>query len=368
VGTRNPSCIRGLRALLSRTLHCSYPSYHGITLPLYGAKIMRERDVCRVFTLLMLLFAAAAAFQPGWLFAAEEEEEENPLAAIDPRRVVVTMGDGSQLKVRLAEEPVVMVTTHGKLSVPAGDVRRIVFAMRLTEEEKQQIAQWIETLGVPDLNARKQAAGELFAQQARAWHPLEKAAKEGSTDVAKEAETLLDKLWEVVPESELTGNDLDIVETPDAKIAGKIAGESIRIQTTQFGELKLKLADARTLRSLAMPEPEIAEKVDIKGAQPDPGNLKAVEGQVGKTFLYKVTGAGGGTMYGSNPYTTDSRLSSAVVHCGLLKQGETGIVKVTIKGNLPSYVGATLNGLSSSSYAGYPGYEISKPKKTRPRK
>ena len=340
----------------------------GMTSRITGPKIMRERATFRDSLFFMLLIAAATAFQPGWLFAAEEDEEENPLAAIDPRRVVVTMADGSQLKVRLAEEPVVMLTTHGKLSVPAGDVRRIVFAMRLTEEEKQQIAQWIETLGVPDLNARKQAAGELFAQQARAWHPLEKAAKEGSTDVAKEAEALLDKLWEVVPESELTGNDLDIVETPDAKIAGKIAAESLRIQTTQFGELKLKLADARTLRSLALPEPEIAEKVDVKGAQPDPGNLKAVEGQVGKTFLFKVTGAGGGTMYGSNPYTTDSRLSSAVVHSGFLKPGETGIVKVTIMGNLPSFVGGTSNGLTSSSYSGYPGYEISKPKKTRPKK
>src|SRR5436190_7017699 len=225
---------------------------------------MRERLLFRV---VLLLLGAAASFQPGWGWGAEEEEEESPLAAIDPRRLVVTMGDGSQIKVKLADEPVVVQTANGKLSVPAGEVRRIVFALRLTEEEKQQIAQWIETLGVPDVNARKQAAAELFAQQARAWHSLEKAAKEGSTDVMKEAEALLDKLWEAIPESELTGNDLDIVETPDARIAGHIASETIGIKTVQFGELKLKLADARTLRSLALPEPEVSEKVDIKGAQ-----------------------------------------------------------------------------------------------------
>jgi hypothetical protein len=317
---------------------------------------------------LCLLAFAVSLHLPGLASAVDEEEEESPLAAIDPRRLVVTMGDGSQIKVKLADEPVVVQTANGKLSVPAGEVRRIVFALRLTEEEKQQIAQWIETLGVPDVNARKQAAAELFAQQARAWQPLEKAAKEATPEIAKEAETLLDKLWEVVPEGELTGNELDIVETPDGKIVGKIAAESLRIQTTQFGELKLKLADARTLRSLVLPEPEATEKVDIKGAQPDPGNLKALEGQVGKTYVFKVTGAGGGTMYGSNPYTTDSRLSSAVVHCGLLKQGETGVVKVKILGNLPSYIGGTKNGLSSSGYSAYPGYEISKPKKTRPRK
>ncbi len=316
---------------------------------------------------LTLFTFAAALIQPGGILEAEDEEE-NPLAAIDPRRAVVTMADGSQLKIMLADEPVMVQTPNGTLSVPAGDVRRIAFAQRLTEEEKLKIAQWIEKLGVPDVNARKQAAAELFAQQARAWPLLEKAAKEGLPEIAKEADALLDRLWEVIPENELTGNELDIVETPDAKIAGRITAEALRIQTTQFGELKLKLADARTLRSLALPEREVVEKVDIKGAQPDPGNLKALESQVGKTYLFKVTGAGGGTMYGSNPYTTDSRLATAVVHSGLLKVGETGVVKVTIKGNLPSYVGGTQNGLSSSSYGGYPGYEISKAKKTRPRK
>lgn len=318
------------------------------------------------FNLTLFTFAAAL-IQPGGMLKAEDEEE-NPLAAIDPRRAVVTMADGSQLKIMLADEPVMVQTPNGTLSVPAGDVRRIAFALRLTEDEKQKIAQWIETLGVPDANARKQAAAELFSQQARAWQLLEKAAKEGPPEVAKEADALLDRLWEVVPEHELTGNDFDIVETPDAKIAGRITADSLRIQTTQFGELKLRLADARTLRSLALPEREAVEKVDIKGAHPDPGNLKALEGQVGKSFLFKVTGAGGGTMYGSNPYTTDSRLAAAVVHSGLMKVGETGVVKVTIKGNLPSYIGGTQNGLSSSSYGGYPGYEISKAKKTRPRK
>ena len=315
---------------------------------------------------LLLLLGLAALYQPA--LGADDEEEDSPLAAIDPRRIVVNLADGSQLHVRLAEEPIVMQTPHGKLSVPAGDVRRIAFAQRLTEEEKQQIAQWIDALGSADINAKRQATAELFAQQARAWQPLEKAAKEAAPEIAREADALLDKLWEEIPESELNGNALDIVETPDARIAGKIASETIGIQTKQFGQLKLKLADARSLRSLALPEPEVVEKVDAKGAQPDPGNLSALGNQVGQTFLFKVTGAGSGTMYGSNPYTTDSRLAAAVVHSNFLKVGETGVVKVTIKGNLPSYVGSSQNGLTSNGYGGYPGYEISKPKKTRPRK
>jgi hypothetical protein len=314
-----------------------------------------------------LMLSQACLAEPGSSTSAEDDED-SPLAAIDPRQAVVLLADDSRLRVLLADEPIVMQTAHGKLSVPAGDVRRIEFALRLTEEEKQQVAKWIETLATPDVALRRQAVAELFALKARAYGALEQAVKEGAPDIAKGAEELLDKLWEKYPESELVGRELDVVETPDAKIAGRIVGDSIRVQTKPFGELKLKLADARTFRSLALPEAVHEERVDPKGALPDPGNLKAYEAQVGKTFLFKVTGAASGTLYGTGTYTTDSRLSAAVVHSGLMKPGETGVVKVVIKGNLPSYVGSTQNGLSSSGYGGYPGFELTRPKKTRPRK
>ena len=116
---------------------------------------MRDRKALRR-CLLLLMFAAALG-QHVRVRGAEEEEEASPLAAIDPRRAVVTMADGSQLKMKLADEPVVVQTANGSLSVPAGDVRRIVFGLRLTEEEQPQLAKWIETLGVPDLKSRKAA-------------------------------------------------------------------------------------------------------------------------------------------------------------------------------------------------------------------
>lgn len=298
-----------------------------------------------------------------------DDEDDAPLVAVDPRQAVVVLADDSQLKLMLADEPIVMQTAHGKLSIPAGDVRRIEFALRLGDQEKQQMERLIEGLGVPDTLARRQAAAELFGLKARAYRALEQAVREAAPEIAKEADALLDKLWEKYPESELVGRDLDIIETPDAKVAGRIATDEIRVATKAFGELKLKLADARSFRSLAVPEPEAAEeRVDPKGALPDPGNLKAYEAQVGKSLLFKVTGAPSGTLYGTGTYTTDSLLAAAVVHCGLLKAGETGVVKVTILGQTASFVGSTQNGLSSSGYGGYPGYELAKPKKSRPRK
>ena len=315
----------------------------------------------RQYLRLVLLFGLALQG-----LRAEEEEEDMPLLAVDPRQAVVVLADDSRLKVRLADEPIVMETPHGKLSIPAEDVRRIDFALRVSEQDKEQIQRRIEALGGVDLLARRQAAAELVEMKDRAYAALEAAVREGAPEIAKEADAVLDTMWDKFPEIDFTSRELDMVQTPDAKIAGRIAGNEILVRTTQFGELKLKLADARNLRSLALPEPEVEEKVDPKGALPDPGNLKAYESQVGKVLLFKVIGAASGTLYGTGTYTTDSRLSAAVVHCGLLKPGETGVVKVTIKGNLPTYVGSTQNGLSSSGYSGYPGFELTKAKKTRP--
>src|SRR5437773_8185284 len=80
-----------------------------------------------------LLVGLACLAEPGSPISAEDDED-SPLAAIDPRQAVVLLADDSRLRVLLADEPIVMQTAHGKLSVPAGDVRRIEFALRLTEE------------------------------------------------------------------------------------------------------------------------------------------------------------------------------------------------------------------------------------------
>lgn len=97
---------------------------------------------------------------------------------------------------------------------------------------------------------------------------------------------------------------------------------------------------------------------------PDPGNLMGYRKQVGKSFLFKVTGTTRGTVYGSVVYTDDSPLAAAAVHAGLVKPGETKIVKVTILRGLKRYVGTRKNGVSSKSYGAWSGsYRIQPVKK-----
>jgi hypothetical protein len=66
-------------------------------------------------------------------------------------------------------------------------------------------------------------------------------------------------------------------------------------------------------------------------------------------------------------YTTDSRLAMAAVHAGILKDGETGVVKVKIVAGQASYAGSAKNGVTSSAYGNYGGsYQFAKPGAARP--
>jgi hypothetical protein len=65
-------------------------------------------------------------------------------------------------------------------------------------------------------------------------------------------------------------------------------------------------------------------------AMNDPGTLEKYAEQAGKVYYFRVAGATDGIVYGTGVYTTDSPLATAAVHAGVLKYGETGLVKVTI--------------------------------------
>lgn len=88
------------------------------------------------------------------------------------------------------------------------------------------------------------------------------------------------------------------------------------------------------------------------GIKPDPGYFNGEpNAKPGDVFLYKVKGViTGGTIYGSDIYTTGSHLGMAAVHCGALKRGETGIVKVTQLGRQTKYASTTRHGITSSGY------------------
>ncbi len=94
--------------------------------------------------------------------------------------------------------------------------------------------------------------------------------------------------------------------------------------------------------------------VSEKDALPNPGNLSAYGQKVGESMAFSVTGRIGGPVYGTGTYTTDSDLATAVVHSGILKDGEKGVVTVTIVQSPNQFAGTTANGVTSSAWQSYP--------------
>jgi len=66
-------------------------------------------------------------------------------------------------------------------------------------------------------------------------------------------------------------------------------------------------------------------------------------------YLY-VDAKAAAPIWGTNVYTADSSLEAAVVHAGLLKDGETGYVKVTVLPGQRHYQGTTRNGVKSEGW------------------
>jgi hypothetical protein len=102
----------------------------------------------------------------------------------------------------------------------------------------------------------------------------------------------------------------------------------------------------------------------MMNAKPDPGNLLAYQNKIGQQFLFEVTGAGDGPLWGTDLYTLDSRLAVAAVHAGILAIGQKGVVRVSLQdsGTVPAFDGMERNGVFSYPWGPYPvAFRVSQP-------
>lgn len=91
----------------------------------------------------------------------------------------------------------------------------------------------------------------------------------------------------------------------------------------------------------------------------DPGSLRFIPEDVGRTVYYQITGTDQGTAYGTDTYTTDCSLAVAAVHAGVVKIGETAIVCVTMLEKHPRFQGSTRNGVTSLDWDyRYPAFRV----------
>ncbi len=129
---------------------------------------------------------------------------------------------------------------------------------------------------------------------------------------------------------------------------GNALANSLKVLQNQYTR-EAKLDEAVAIRDLI--RKLHASKLELRE---DPGNLSAFVQAIGKTYYFEVTGSTtGGSVWGSEVYTYDSRLAVAAVHSGALKEGETGIVEVTLLQSPAPHTGSTANGVTTSSWGVY---------------
>jgi LCCL domain len=297
---------------------------------------------------------ALAGILPGP--AAQGEEPKKPAKPAETT-IDVRLTDDSTLKLILLEGQIEFLTPHGKLVIPVADIRQVELGLRIPDDVAAQIQAAAADLGSPQFKRREEATSVLLRHREKSYPALKQAARSADAEVAKRAEELIGKLEKLVPGGDLDLPEYDVIHTELSKIAGKIANPTLAARSFAFGDVQLKLSDVR-----AMSVGGFKEKEDVAVAVlPDPGSLTAYRqpDQVGKTFVFRVTGAAQGSLWGTETYTLDSTLAAAAVHMGVLKVGETGTVKVLILGPGNGYVGSTRNGLTSANFGAYPGsYQI----------
>jgi hypothetical protein len=81
--------------------------------------------------------------------------------------------------------------------------------------------------------------------------------------------------------------------------------------------------------------------------KPDKVDLSQYRDRVGQTFQFTITGSADRPVWGSMIYTDDTPIEGAAVHAGVLRSGQTGLVRVTILSGQQQYVGSQRNGTGS---------------------
>lgn len=296
------------------------------------------------------LLAAVVAFSFVVAVRADDEPKK-PSRSIEPV-IEVKLTDDSVIKLTLLEGQVEFLTPHGKLTIPVTEIRRVDLGMRIPDDVATAIQSAAADLGNAQFRKREEAMALLLKYREKSYPTLKLAAKSPDAEVAKRAEELIERLQNLVSEARLETPDYDVIHLEKSKIAGKILTPTLRARSFTFGDVQLKLADA-----IGMSTNGFNDKEELLAGLPDPGSLTAYQQpqHIGKTFVFKVTGAAQGSLWGTELYTLDSSLAAAAVHMGVLKVGQTGNVKVTIFGPSVNFIGSTRNGLTSSPYANYPG-------------
>jgi hypothetical protein len=277
---------------------------------------------------------------------------ESPLK---PGEWEVRGADGKLQRVTLLDDSITLETSFGTLKIPSKEVRRIEFGLRYTDAERKRIADAVADITAADARTREKGKDALIEIGPKAYPLVVRMSKKLQTN--PHLIQVLDKLAAAVPEADGDLRDYDLVLTADdSKLSGKLVPDAIRVKAGD-AEKSLKWADTRVLVNGG--SAAIDEKLEIVNLAQIGGIQGLFRTHFDKVVGVEITGRIGGSVWGTGVYTSDSDPGTAAIHAGVLKEGETAVVKVRVKGDPGAYQGSTQNGVTSNNYGPWQGcYEF----------
>lgn len=262
----------------------------------------------------------------------------------DPRlfvrpRFELSLRDGRSFVGVLHDFKMTFDTRFGPLTVFAADIKRIDFALTNSHDTTSAISTAVRRLGGADA---KEAEEELLVLGARAFPAMVALAQCGNEPIHRRARGLAGRIRASTTPEQLSLRTSHQVTTPDATFAANFPPDTFGFGLiTDAGHQSFDNHELFTLRQVPGPTIEVP--------RPNPRWLgRFYTNSYGAKLSFIVTGdPNDGDVMGSNPYTLDSMLASAAVHAGVVKPGETKIVRVEIILAPSTFVGSGRNGVTS---------------------
>jgi hypothetical protein len=157
--------------------------------------------------------------------------------------------DDTVMKVALLDQSLVLNTKYGKLTIPAGEVRRIEFGFRFPEGAEEKIAKAIADLGAEAFRTREDAEQVLADFGHLALPALRRAGKSDDAEVQRRARSVAKLIEGKLGEGKGDVRDYDVVETAEFTVKGRLDVGTLKVRTKYFGEATVKLTDIRSFRS-----------------------------------------------------------------------------------------------------------------------
>jgi hypothetical protein len=210
----------------------------------------------------------------------------------------VRLADGGLLDMRLISKEIAIATREGKREVPVADVRRIDVGFRYPEGMQKRVEAAVARLGDSQFKIRESAGKDLLRLREVAYPALLRAAKSDDPEIKRRATALVRQL-----EGKLTGeqwapHDDDVIVTTRHRLVGRIEGLALKAASPVFGEVQLRLADTREVRSLTAELAAARSLLDRVGEAVGGGHITRSQRMGTGTGPYEEVPRGGALLIG----------------------------------------------------------------------